>query len=165
MLTLLSTIFGIFSGLLPGFLRMWERRYEQVHEERMLKIKLEGMAKGVELTAQMEDSRNLVREGIDLRAHDSTLAGNSNIETLRASVRPIITYLFFGLFCFIKILAAVILMVKGIPPGEVLSQVWGETETVLLAAVLSFWFGSRVTTKLEELSIKKQTMNSPSTNT
>lgn len=158
MLTLLSSIFGIVSGLLPGILRMWERRYEQKHEKEMLQIRLEGLAKGVELTAQMEDSRNLVREGIDLRAHDSDLSGNSRIETLRASVRPVITYTFFALFCFVKIVVVIKLSAIGTPINELLTIVWGQEETVLLAAVLSFWFGSRITTKLEELNIKKQAM-------
>ena len=159
MLTLLSSIFGILSGLLPGLLRMWERRYEQKHQLEMLRTRLEGMAKGVEMVSTVEDGRNLVREGIDLRNHDLYLSGNSNIETLRASVRPIITYSFFGLFCLVKISAIIIMMTGGVSVEQMLNTIWGEEETVLLAAVLSFWFGSRITTKLEELNIKKQTLN------
>lgn len=158
MLTLFSSIFGIVSGLLPAILRMWERRYEQQHEKEMLQIRLEGIAKGVEISAQMEDSRNLVREGIDLRAHDSSIAYNGSIETLRASVRPVITYSFFGLFCFIKILVALKLSATGVPIEQLFKAIWSEEETVLLAAILSFWFGSRITTKLEEINIKKQTL-------
>ena len=79
MLTLLSSIFGIVSGLLPGLLRMWERRYEQKHELEMLRTRLEGMAKGVELTSTVEDGRNLVREGIDLRIHDRYLIGSNSL--------------------------------------------------------------------------------------
>jgi len=158
MLTLLSSIFGILSGLLPGLLRLWERRYEQRHELEMLKIRLEGMAKGVELIANVQDGRSLVEEGANLRSHDLALSGGSNMETLRASVRPIITYSFFGLFCFIKIVAILIMWHSGASPSQMLSTIWGEEETVLLAAILSFWFGSRITTKLEELDIKKKTM-------
>lgn len=160
MLTLLSSIFGIFSGLLPGLLRMWERRYEQKHELDMLRTRLEGMAKGVELTTMAEDGRSLVREGIDLRSHDRYLTGSNSIETLRASVRPVITYSFFGLFVLIKVVIIVKLyFMQGVAPDQILSAVWGEEETVLLAAVLSFWFGSRITTKLEELDIKRQSLN------
>lgn len=159
MLTLLSSIFGIVTGLLPGLLRMWERSYERSHEKDMLKIRLEGMAKGVEITSAVEDGRNLVREGIDLRNHDLYLSGGRFIETLRASVRPTITYVFFGLFCLIKIVVIVKLYFMNVPPDQILGVVWGEEETVLLAAVLSFWFGSRITTKLEELNIKKHNLN------
>ena len=159
MLTLLSTIFGIVSGLLPGLLRMWERRYEQRHELEMLRARLEGQALGIELTSNVEDGRSLVREGIDLRSHDSSLRGNSSIETLRASVRPVITYSFFGLFVFIKIVVLVKLyLMQGVAPDQILKVLWSEEETVLLAAILSFWFGSRITTKLEELDIKRQTI-------
>jgi hypothetical protein len=158
MLTLLSSIFGIFAGLLPGLLRLWERRYQQKHELEMLRARIEGHAKGVELTTQVEDGRSLVREGIDLRSHDRSLSGNDVIETLRASVRPTITYSFFGLFCLIKIMAMVKLYYIDAPPDQILNAIWGEEETVLLAAILSFWFGSRITTKLEELDIKKKTL-------
>lgn len=158
MLTLLSSIFGILSGLLPSLLRMWERTYEQKHELAMLRTRIEGMAKGVEIISNVEDGRSLVREGVDLRDHDLHLTGNSTVETLRASVRPVITYLFFGLFCLIKIVAVIKMMLMDVPVDQILSTIWGEEETVLLAAVLSFWFGSRITTKLEELNIKKQTM-------
>lgn len=158
MLTLLSSIFGILTGLLPGILRMWERRYEQKHELDMLRTRLEGMAKGVEIVAGVQDGRSLVEEGANLRSHDLALAGNNRIETLRASVRPIITYTFFGLFCLIKVVAIAKMVMMGAPVPEILKTIWGEEETVLLAAVLSFWFGSRITTKLEELDIKKANM-------
>lgn len=155
MLTLLSSIFGILSGLLPGLLRMWERRYEQKHELDMLRTRMEGMAKGIEITSSVEDGRTLYREGVDLRNHDLAIGGNSRIQTLRASVRPVITYTFFGLFCLIKIIAVVKMWILNIPVDQILSVIWGEEETVLLAAILSFWFGSRITTKLEELNIKR----------
>jgi len=155
MLTLLSSIFGIITGLLPGLLRMWERRYEQKHELEMLRTRMEGMAKGIEITSATEDGRTLYREGVDLRNHDLALAGDSRIETLRASVRPVITYAFFGLFCLIKLVAVVKMWLLDLPMDQILTTVWGEEETVLMAAVLSFWFGSRITTKLEELNIKR----------
>lgn len=155
MLTLLSSIFGIVTGLLPGLLRMWERRYEQKHELDMLRTRLEGLAKGIELQTSVEDGRTLYNEGVDLRAHDLALTDGSPIETLRASVRPVITYSFFGLFVFIKLAALIYMLMANVPTGEILKTIWGEEETVLLAAVLSFWFGSRITTKLEELNIKR----------
>lgn len=158
MLTLLSSMFGIFSGLLPGLLRMWERRYEQKHELDMLRVRYEGMAKGIELRETTADGANLVSEGANLRDHDRSLAGSSSVETLRASVRPVITYSFFSLFCLVKIFVAVKLWFLNIPVDQWLPLLWGEEETVLLAAVLSFWFGSRVTTKLEEIDIKKKTL-------
>ena len=143
MLTLLSSMFGIFSGMLPGLLRMWERRYEQKHELEMLKVRYEGMAKGIELRETTADGANLVQEGANLRDHDRSLAGNSDIETLRASVRPVITYTFFALFCLVKIYVAAKLWFLNIPVDQYLPLLWGEEETVLLAAVLSFWFGSK----------------------
>ena len=125
----------------------------------MLRTRLEGMAKGIEISSNVEDGRTLYREGVDLRDHDSSITGDDRIQTLRASVRPVVTYTFFGLFCLIKIVAAMKMWLSDIPIDQILRVIWGEEETVLLAAILSFWFGSRITTKLEELNIKKQTMN------
>jgi hypothetical protein len=119
---------------------------------------MEGMAKGIEITSGVEDGRTLYREGVDLRDHDLSIGGSDTIQTLRASVRPIVTYTFFGLFCLIKVVAILKMWILGVPVEQWLPIIWGEEETVLLAAILSFWFGSRITTKLEELNIKKQSM-------
>lgn len=74
---------------------------------------------------------------------------------LRASVRPVITYGFFGLFLFIKI--------KGMYQGILVDHatvvqlwpvIWDEGTESLFAAILAFWFGSRAIEKSQARKIK-----------
>lgn len=71
--------------------------------------------------------------------------------TLRAGVRPLITYGFFAMFVFVKLWA----MLHGFetdntPAMQLLPVVWDEGAEAMFAAVLAFWFGSRALEKREE---------------
>lgn len=64
---------------------------------------------------------------------------------LRASVRPVITYAFFGLFAGLKILAFChALSVDHASALGSLPVIWDENADALFGAVLGFWFGSRI---------------------
>jgi hypothetical protein len=64
--------------------------------------------------------------------------------TMRVSIRPVITYAFFGLFVLIKLQA----MWHGMfdnqtPIVQLLPIIWDEGSASLFAAILAFWFGTR----------------------
>jgi hypothetical protein len=66
------------------------------------------------------------------------------VEFIRSTVRPVITYLFFGLFLLVKTTG----LVKGlfwehISVITLLPALWDTETSSLFAAVISFWFGSR----------------------
>jgi len=69
------------------------------------------------------------------------------INALRGSVRPVITYVFFGLFVAIKVTAIVALMGAGNDLGRSLSLIWDDATSGLFAAIISFWFGGRAVSK------------------
>jgi hypothetical protein len=63
---------------------------------------------------------------------------------LRASVRPVITYTFFGVFAFIKLYGFYFAVHReNVSILLMLPILWDEGTQALFAAVLSFWFGSR----------------------
>jgi hypothetical protein len=71
--------------------------------------------------------------------------------TLRAGVRPLITYGFFIMFVFVKLYG----MFHGFetdntPAMQLLPVVWDEGAQAMFAAVLAFWFGSRAIEKQQE---------------
>src|SRR5579885_2464755 len=63
---------------------------------------------------------------------------------VRASVRPILTYLFFFLFAIVK-LASVInaYYVEHLSVLQALPALWDDETETLFSAVMTFWFGSR----------------------
>lgn len=73
------------------------------------------------------------------------------LDFLRASVRPVITYAFFGLFAIIKLVALVYAYsVEHVKTVELLPILWDEGTEALFAAVLSFWFGSRAMMRIRK---------------
>lgn len=66
------------------------------------------------------------------------------LDILRASVRPVITYAFFGLFVYIKLKAMEYAMSQqDAKIGDLLPVLWDESTATMFATVLAFWFGSR----------------------
>ena len=65
------------------------------------------------------------------------------VDGLRGSVRPVITYAFFGLFIFVEVSAYLALTAAGISGLDAVNAVWDEDTKALFAAVIAFWFGGR----------------------
>jgi hypothetical protein len=65
-------------------------------------------------------------------------------DALSASVRPVITYWFMGLYCAAKTAAFVAVVTAGAGWGEAILHTWTEADQALWAGVLNFWFLGRV---------------------
>lgn len=67
-----------------------------------------------------------------------------SLDYLRASVRPVLTYAFFAMFAYIKLIVMwQALTVEHVKASELLPILWDQGTEALFAAVLAFWFGSR----------------------
>ena len=68
------------------------------------------------------------------------------VDALSSSVRPVITYAFFGLYGVIKISQWLILS-HTLSVSQSFVFLWSEEDAALFAAVMSFWFGHRALIK------------------
>ncbi len=110
-------------------------------------MEMELMAKRSELKISELDKEAEIKETEGLYKHDNVDAGGF-INALRGSVRPIITYAFFGLFVAIKVTALLSLMNQtGMQLNMALSTIWDDQTAGLFAAIMSFWFGNRAVSK------------------
>lgn len=76
--------------------------------------------------------------------------------TLRYSVRPVVTYGFFVLFLVIKLQGLYHGMIEDQTPiTQLLPVIWDEGTESLFAAILAFWFGSRAFEKTKALRDSK----------
>ena len=109
---------------------------------------LVGTFTGVKYVVNLTDTINAnkaeIQELKSLYKHDQSLkTTNSFISSLRASVRPVITYFFF--FMFVGVEVSVIF---SLVQPEMIDKIWNQNTQGLFAAVLSFWFGSRAMSKV-----------------
>lgn len=147
MITLISTIFGVLSGLLPNVIKIFEKKLDYKHEIELTKIKMDAAREGLVLQLQVEGLKADTAEGESLRKHDSDIEYIGFWGALRASIRPTITYAFFALFVGIKIAAFMVLVDRGASPTELLSLVWDSETMAIFSAIIGFWFGSRAIEK------------------
>ena len=151
MLALLSPFFGIIGSLLPSIVRIFERKQEIKYEIELTKVKLEAAERQADLNFNIEmvkSDSNLRQSALD---HDKSIDGGKYINALRASIRPVITYTFFFLFCAVKIAAAYVMLSTGQSVPEMLKAVWYVETMSLFSTIIAFWFGSRVIEKQERI--------------
>lgn len=148
MLTLLSPILGIIGSLLPRLVTLFERKQELSHEIELTKIRIEAAAKDAENQLVIKGIEADIADAKSVRSYDSNIDGGKFFNSLRASVRPVITYVFFFLFVAVKIAAAYTMLQNGDSVPEMLSSVWDSETMALFATIIAFWFGSRVLEKM-----------------
>ena len=136
MLSLLGSLLGFGTSFLPKVLDFFQDRADKAHE-------LEIMTRQAEIQLDRTSIDANIREVETIHDHDSYLDGGGFINGLRASVRPIITYLFMFLFITVEVTTYVLLLDNGITPGDALLNVWNDEVMAMWSAILAFWFGGR----------------------
>lgn len=138
-----STIMGLLSGFIPNFIKYVEMKAQHKHELELLRLKIEAASRGIELEA-------VVNDGASARDHDTYIAGSGPMETLRASVRPVITYSFFLLFMIVKLSVVALMFTKGANTMDIINTVWDAYTMAIFGSVIGFWFGTRAMTRLND---------------
>lgn len=135
MLSLIGSVVGFGASFAPKILDYFQDRADKKHElavmERQAEIKLDQTA--IEAN---------IREIESLHEHDARMSGGKFIDGLRSSVRPVITYLFMGLFMTAEITAYLILIDSGINAADAVQLIFDDEIMAIWASILAFWFGS-----------------------
>lgn len=155
MLTILSPLIGIVGSLLPSIVRIFERRQEMKHEIELTRVKIEASIQQAKVQLDIENVKADVEEGKSVRSHDRSIDGGKYINTLRASIRPVITYCFFFLFVAVKVAAAWTMIANGQSVPDMLKAVWDPETMALFSTIIAFWFGSRVIEKMDQRVVQR----------
>ena len=152
MITLLGSLLGFGSSFLPEVLNFFKAGQEHKQKMERMKLEMELMSKRSELQLNMLDKQADIKETEGLYKHDSIDAGGF-VNALRGSVRPVITYAFFGLFVAVQVVIMVKVMDEGGDWASAVALMWTPETSGLFAAIMSFWFGNRAVSKY--LGVKK----------
>ena len=146
MMTLLGSLLGFGSSFLPEVLNFFKAGQEHKQKMESMKLEMELMSKRSELQLNMLDKQADIKETEGLYKHDSIDAGGF-VNALRGSVRPVITYAFFGLFVAVQVVIMVKVMAEGGDWASAVTLMWTPETSGLFAAIMSFWFGNRAVSK------------------
>lgn len=156
MLTFLSTLVSFLAGGLPKILTILQDRQDKSHELAVLQLQtqfqLEMAAKGYEaqrdaeeIKAEAVEAQANVEERVALYQHDMKIGEGASqwVIDLRASVRPVVTYLFMILLMIVDISGIWYAYDQGAPFADAARSVFTEDQMLILSSVIAFWFGGQ----------------------
>lgn len=150
-MTLLGSALGFAGSVVPEVLGYFKQKQANEQELAMLEAKAKYAQTLSELKIAELDQQADIAETKAIYAHDQNLDSGKFINALRGSVRPIITYVFIGLYTGIKVTTLVTMVTtEGMDLSAGMLAIWTETDQVAMSAILSFWFGNRAMTKARE---------------
>lgn len=142
--SLVGAILGFGASVSPDVIALVRDARQHKYDIEKKKLDIEAAKAGYDF----ELDKNRMSAGTEelkaLLDHDKTLKGNAVIENLRASVRPVTTYLFLFLFIVVKVTVLFRTLFYGdVAVLQAIPLLWDNETVALFSAVLSFWFGSR----------------------
>jgi len=98
-----------------------------------------------EFRTDQVEMETYAQERVALYEHDAKMAQNASawVLNLRASVRPIITYIFVFLLLFTDIVGMIWAVKTGVDFATAMELVFSDEEMAIVASIIGFWFGSR----------------------
>ena len=149
MISLLGSLLGFGTSFLPSILDFFKQA--QAHKQKLEMMKLQGelLEKKSALRIQELDKQAEIKEVEGLYKHDASLDGGKFVNALRSSVRPVITYIFMGLFIAVEVSIIVKFMETGGDWTEAVNLLWSDEVAGLWSAILAFWFGNRAISKFQ----------------
>jgi hypothetical protein len=147
MIALLGSLLGFGTSFLPQVLGFFQAKQEHKNKLEIMTLQAKMAAQGIELQLQVLDKQADIAETKGLYAHDQSLDSGQFINALRGSVRPVITYAFFGLFIATKIIVMIKVMNAGGDWMQGVELMWDDETAGLMSAILAFWFGNRAVSK------------------
>lgn len=156
MMTLVSTLLGFASGGLPRVLEYVQDRGDKKHElalmaaqrERELALAKEGFIAQTQvemIKTEQVAMQTQTQERLAMYKHDMKIGEGAStwVINLRASVRPVVTYLFVGMLITVNCVGIWYAYSTGVPFNQAIELIWSESETSILATIIAFWFGSQ----------------------
>ena len=160
MLTILSTALSFLMGGLPKILDFFQDRSDKQQElalakmqtERELALAKEGFLaqqKVEEIRTEQVYSQSQATTIAAALDHDKSLSEGTSpwVKNLRASVRPIVTYIFVLELVLVNFVAMWWAIKTGVDFTVALDLVFSDQEMQIVASIVSFWFGTQAFSK------------------
>ena len=145
---LLGSVLGFGGSVVPAITDHFKTKSNNKFELQKMEKIAELRAKGNDHEIKMYEQMGSDKEHDRLIQHDISInQGTGIIAGLQKSVRPVITYCFFGLFVAIEVTLLREALNSGVPLAESLGLLWDDDTKAIFAAIISFWFGSRAIDK------------------
>lgn len=147
-------------GGLPKLLDFFQDKSDKSHELELARMQMERelqmLERGYAAQARIEEIKTeqvqmetQAQERQAMYAHDIEIGKGASqwIINLRASVRPVVTYLFVLLLIVVDIASIAWAWSTGTAFAEAIPMVFDADEMQILASIIAFWFGTQAFAK------------------
>ena len=156
MMTMVSTFLSFIAGGLPKILGMMQDKQDKKHElalvaaqkERELALAERGLiaqARVEEIKLEQIQTETAGEERQALYQHDIEIGKGASqwMINLRASVRPVVTYIFVLELVALNVAGVWYAWHQGVPFAIAMENVFSDDEMLILSSIISFWFGTQ----------------------
>ena len=156
MMTLLSTFMSFLAGGLPKILEVFQDRQVKQHELQILQMQKERelqMAERGFMAQERVEEIKTEQIQIQADAQERQALYNHDIEigkgasrwmiNLRASVRPVVTYIFVLELAALNAAGVWYAYTQGVAFAVAMENVFSQDEMLILSSIIAFWFGSQ----------------------
>jgi hypothetical protein len=143
LLTLISTLLGAMSNILPAIVSLVQKKNDQAHEVEMAKLDMQKIDMQAKNQLAITNINADVGETNAIHAADASSSGDGFWSGVSASVRPVLTYVFFGLFVCVKVSALAVILSSGLSIIDAMPILWDENTVAIFGSIMGFYFGSR----------------------
>ena len=143
MITLFASIVGFIGSIIPEIIKIIKSHKENLHELAILDKK-------IELSKIEQNNKNNFQEPIekiDFVQRCEEKFESKWVESLNATVRPVIAYGFFIIYLFVKIVKYKIIAQHNMI--HVIDVIWELEDQASFAGIISFYFGQRTFRKIQ----------------
>ncbi len=150
---IIGAILGLTGGFIPELIKIFKDKQDKKHELAVMNLQLER-----DKLLHTQKLEAITAEGAiqaDLKAYEYAPVFKPEpksrfdsvvmmlVYAFNSLVRPVITYLFVGLYMWVKYSQFKIIQLSASSTFEAVVRMWTETDAGFVAMVVMFWFGGR----------------------
>ena len=156
MFSMLSGILGFATSGLPSILQFFQQKSDQKHELEMAQLQMQQQLTMAQQNLQSQErieainlQENLVQADAQQMTALYAMAAKEQdgasqwLINLRASVRPVIAYIFVFLLVFTDVAGMIWAICTHVDFKEALDLVFSDEEMAIVSSIIGFYFGSR----------------------
>tara|TARA_R100001143_G_scaffold48029_1_gene42988 strand:+ start:502 stop:975 length:474 start_codon:yes stop_codon:yes gene_type:complete len=157
MISLIGTLIGFGTSIVPEVLGYFKQKQANEQQLNMLEAKAKYASQLSELKLKELDAEADIQETKSIYEHDRTIDASPFIDSLRGSVRPVITYLFFLMFICVKgVLMYALISNQNLDWTVAIEMAWDPETQAIFSAIIAFWFGNRAMSKARKYISSKE---------
>ena len=122
-------------------------KQNNTYQLQLIEAQMKAATQNTQLQINLAQTEGDIKMQQTLYSYDNGPSGSWFIDALKASVRPVITYVFFGIWVLIELLTLSHAIHQGKDLAEIVPIIWDQNTWAIFVTLISFWFGDRLLNK------------------